>query len=148
MSISLEQCVEILGQEGIRHHVDPAENALRIVFLTHRYQNLRGEKLAIVRLETPDDGTRCRVSIERAFACDGDAATVCQKACSLAAVTPLVNAEFDADFENLRLVVETVVEDGTMTPLQLMSMVDRLVEAAETWHVSMHDARGAGWAAA
>lgn len=148
MSVSLEQCVEILDQEGVRHHVDHAEHAVRIVFLTRTYENLRGEKLAIVRVETPDDGTRCRASIERAFGCEGDIAAVCQAACSLAAITPLVNAELDAEFENLRLVVETVVEDGTITPLQLMSMVDRLVEAAETWHVSIHDARGARRAAA
>ena len=35
------------------------------------------------------------------------------------------------------MVVETVVEDGRLTSLQLLSMVDRLVEAAEAWSVAL-----------
>jgi hypothetical protein len=44
-----------------------------------------------------------------------------------------VAVEYDADFEDLRLVVEVPVEDGDLTGLQLLSMVDRCVEAAEIW---------------
>jgi hypothetical protein len=66
----------------------------------------------------------------------------------LAAGTPLVHAEYDADFENLRMVVETIVEDGSLTQLQLMSMIDRLVEAAEVWHASMESRHAAGRSAA
>ena len=68
---------------------------------------------------------------------DGDVAATCLQLCRLAAETPLVAAEFDADFEDLRMVVETVVEDGGLTSLQLLSMVDRLVEAAEAWSVAL-----------
>lgn len=134
MPITLTQCAEILAGEAVRHHVDDDEQAVRIAFVTRKYRNLRGERLAIVRLETPDNGYRCRASIERAFACEGDMAAICMTACELAAATPLVSVEFDQPCENLRLVVETAVEDGTLTPLQVMSMVDRLVEAAEMWH--------------
>jgi len=148
MPISLPRCAEILARESVRHHVDGAEKVIRIAFVTRRYRNLRGEKLAIVRLETPDGGHRCRVSIERAFPCHGDVAATCLTVCRLAADTPLVGAEFDADFENLRLVVETVVEDGTLTPLQLMSMIDRLVEAAEAWQPNVESVPGGGRAAA
>lgn len=148
MAISLRQCAEILALESVRHHLDHEQQAIRIAFVTRTYRNLRGEKLAIVRVEAPDDGHRCRVSIERAFPADGDAAAACMTACCLAAATPLVNVEFDADFENLRMVVETVVEDGTLTPLQAMSMIDRLVEAAEAWHPSMAAACGPGRSAA
>lgn len=134
MPVSLKECSQMLTKEAVRHHVDDDEGAIRIAFVTRSYRNLRGEKLAIVRLETPDDGHRCRVSIERAFPCDGDIAATCMLVTRLAADTPLVHAEYDADFENLRMVVEMVVEDGVMSRLQLMSIVDRLVEAAEVWH--------------
>jgi hypothetical protein len=117
--------------------VDDEEGVIRIVFVTRSYRNLRDERLAIVRLETPDNGCRCRATIERAFACAGSIQTTCVALAGLAAATPLVHAEYDADFENLRLVVETVVEDGSLTRLQVMSMIDRLVEAAEAWHTAL-----------
>lgn len=148
MPVSLQGCSEMLAAEAVRHHVDDEERAIRIAFVTRTYRNLRGEKLAIVRLETPDDGHRCRVSIERAFGCSGDPAATCLLVTCLAADTPLVHAEYDADFENLRMVVETVVEDGAITPLQLMSMIDRLVEAAEVWQVSIDSLPSVGRAAA
>lgn len=148
MAVSLSFCAEILTRAGVRHHVDPEEHAVRIMFVTRMYLNPRGEQLAIVKLQTPDDGTRCRLSIERAFASSGDPSALCHAACSLAATTPAVHAEFDADFDNLRMVVETVVEDGSLTPLQLMSMVDRLVEAAEEWAGVMAIRHRAGRSAA
>ena len=61
-----------------------------------------------------------------------------------------MSPEFDADFEDLRMVVETVVEDGTLSSLQLLSMVDRLVEAAEVWSVVLAGAEAPSrgrWAA-
>jgi hypothetical protein len=118
----------------VRHHVDREQGAIRVVFVTRNYHNLRGERLAIVRIDTPDAGHRCRVVIERAFPVGGEADVTCGRLCRLAAATPLVGVEFDADGEDLRLVAEMPVEDGTLTPLQLLSMVDRLVEAAEAWH--------------
>ena len=148
MPIGLKECSQMLAAEAVRHHVDEEDQVIRITFVTRTYCNLRGEKLAIVRLETPDDGHRCRVSIERAFACDGDIAATCMLVACLAADAPLVHAEYDADFENLRMVVETVVEDGAITPLQLMSMIDRLVEAAEVWQVSIDSLPSADRAAA
>ena len=148
MPVSLKECSRLLTLESVRHHVDDDEEAIRIAFVTRSYRNLRGEKLAIVRLETPDDGHRCRASIERAFACGDDIAATCMLVACLAADTLLVHAEYDADFENLRMVVETVVEDGTLTPLQLMSMIDRLVEAAEMWSGNIDSLRVAGRSAA
>ena len=148
MPVGLNECSHMLSAEAVRHHVDDEERAIRIAFVTRTYRNLRGEKLAIVRLETPDDGHRIRVSIDRAFGCSGDPAGTCMLVSCLAADTPLVHAEYDADFENLRMVVETVVEDGAITRLQLMSMIDRLVEAAEAWQVSIENLPSAGRAAA
>lgn len=148
MAIGLTRCSEMLSEEAVRHHIDDEEGVIRVAFVTRSYCNLRGEKLAIVRLETPDEGRRCRASIERAFPCKGDIATTCMVMSCLAADTPLVHAEFDADFENLRMVVETVVEDGELTTLQVMSMIDRLVEAAESWHLSVESERQSGRLAA
>lgn len=139
MPMNLSRCATILSRDGVRHHVDAEENAIRAVFVTRQYRNPRGERLAIVRIETPDDGYRCRVTIERAFAVGPDAATTCLALCRMAADTPLVGIEFDEPEENFRLAIEAVVEDGELTRLQLLSMVDRIVEAAELWHAA-HDA--------
>ena len=136
MATSLVQCVEILSAEGMRHHLDEEQAVIRVAFVTRGYENLRGERLAIVRIETPDDGSRCRVAIERAFDVDGDPATACLRFARFAADTPLVGFEFDADREDLRIVAEMPVEDGELTPLQLVSLVDRIVEAAECWYAA------------
>ena len=137
MPTSLSQCARALAEEGVRHHVDEAEQAIRVAFVTRHYRNLRGERLAIVRIETPDEGHRCRVSIGRAFAVGADPDATCGRLCRLAADTALIGIEFDADREDLRMVAEMPVEDGTVSRLQLLSMVDRLVEAAEVWHFGL-----------
>lgn len=137
MPTSLSQCARALAEEGVRHHVDEAEQAIRVAFVTRHYRNLRGERLAIVRIETPDEGHRCRVSIGRAFAVGADPDATCGRLCRLAADTALIGIEFDADREDLRMVAEMPVEDGTVSRLQLLSMVDRLVEAAEVWHFAL-----------
>lgn len=129
----LSHCAEILSKERVRHHVDVEDNVIRVVFVTRNYRNLRGEKLAIAQIAAPDDGRRCRVTIERAFAPGPDAAATCLALCQAACDTPLVGIEFDADCENLRLVAETLVENGGLTRRQLLSMVDSVVEAAEVW---------------
>jgi hypothetical protein len=138
MPMTLSRCAAILAQDGVRHHVDPDEAVIRAVFVTRHYRNPRGERLAIVRIETPDDGFRCRVSIQRAFAVGPDAATTCLALCRIAADTPLVGIEYDEPAEDLRMVIEAVVEDGELTRLQLLSMIDRVVEAAETWHAAFN----------
>jgi hypothetical protein len=76
--------------------------------------------------------------IQRAFTPGPDIATTCLTLCQMAADTPLVGIEYDAAAENLRMVIEAVVEDGELTRLQLLSMIDRLVEAAEAWHVAIN----------
>ena len=136
----LSHCAEILSKERVRHHVDVEHNVIRMVFVTRNYRNLRGEKLAIAQIAAPDDGRRCRVTIERAFAAGPDAAATCLALCRAAADTPLVGIEFDADCENLRLVAETLVEDGGLTRLQLLSMVNSVVEAAEIWQAAAVEA--------
>lgn len=138
MPTNLSRCAALLKRDGIRHHVDDEDAAVLAVFVTRRYVNPRGERFAVVRIETPDDGRRCRASIARAFCPSGDPAAACLAACRLAAETPLVGVECHADA--LHLVVETVVEDGRLTKLQLFTMVDRLVEAAEAWQAVMHTA--------
>ena len=138
MPMSLSRCATILSQDGVRHHVDIEDAAIRAVFVTRQYRNPRGERLAIVRIETPDDGYRCRVTLQRAFDVGPDAATTCLALCRMAADTPLVAIEYDEPAEDLRMVIEAVVEDGELTRLQLLSMVDRLVEAAEVWHTALN----------
>ncbi len=133
MPTSIAECARLLSQQGLRHHVDAEEAVIRLVFVTQRYRNRRDEKLAVLSLETPDEGRRVRLCLARAFEPGDDPAALCLRACCLAADTPLVSVEFDADFDDLRLVVEAAVEDGALAPLQVLAMIDRLVEAAEAW---------------
>lgn len=141
MATTLSRCARMLTDDGVRHHVDHEQGVIRAAFVTRHFLNSRGEKLAIVQIDTPDDGHRCRVSLPRAFASGPDLAATCLRLCQLAADTPLVGVEAAAD-EELRLVIEMVVEDGRLTRLQLLSMVDRLVEAAEAWHLALAAAPG------
>lgn len=139
MPIDLTACATMLTRDGVRHHMDMAEGVIRTVFVTRHYRNPRGERLAVVRIDTPDDGHRCRVSLPRAFPSDTDPAGTCLALCRLAADTPAVAVELDAE-EGVRLVVETIVENGRLTPLQLVSMIDRVVAAAEAWSVAIEAA--------
>lgn len=50
-------------------------------------------------------------------------------------------AEIDAEFDNLRMVVEAVVEDGDLTRQQLMAMIDSLAVAVDVWHVVLRGVR-------
>jgi len=137
MATSLSQCAKFLAREGVRHHMDVEDGTIRLVRVTRRYRNLRGERLLIVGIETPDEGYRCRVSIPRAFAVGSDPATRLEKLCRLAAETPLVGVEYRADTADIRLVAEMPVEDARLTPLQLLTLVDRLSEAAEAWYARL-----------
>lgn len=141
MSTSLSACATLLTEDGIRHHLDTHDAAIRLVFVTRYYKNPRGERLAIVRLETPDAGRRLRVSLARAFATAGDPAATCLALCTFAADTPLVGVEYDADGEGLRLVAETAIEDGRLTKRQLLATIERVIEAAEAWHIALRAPR-------
>jgi len=146
MPTSIADCAHLLAQQGLRHHVDSEQAMIRLVFVTRQYRNLRSEKLVVMSIEAPDEGHRVRLCISRAFASAHDPAAMCLATCRLAADTPLVAVEFDRDSDDLRMVVEAAVEDGSLAPLQLMSMIDRLVEAAEVWATVLaettHDTRG------
>jgi hypothetical protein len=133
MPTSLSACARLLAKLGLRHHVDADAGVIWLVFVTREYKNLRGEHLAVVGLETPDEGQRVRACISRAFALGDDPACTCLELCRLAADMPLVSAEFDADQAHLRLVVETAVEEGSLSASQVAAMIDRIVEAAEAW---------------
>lgn len=133
MPTSIATCARLLTKLGLRHHVDADEGVIWLVVVTREYKNLRGEHLAVVGLETPEDGQRVRACISRAFAPGNDPARTCLELCRRAADVPLVAVEFDAAQADLRLVVETAVEDGSLSALQVAAMIDRIVEAAEAW---------------
>lgn len=137
MPWTMKDCAAAVAETGLRFHHDEAEQVIRLVFVTSCYRNRRGEHLAVVTLALPDAGQRLRLSIERAIDPGGDPAAVCLAACRFAAAVPLVGVEYDADFDNLRLVVEATVDRATINQEQLRIMIDRLVDAAELWQ--------AGW---
>jgi hypothetical protein len=117
----------------VRHHVDVEQGVIRVLWITRDYLSLRQENLAILQITAPDDGQRCRVTLERAFAVGRDPAATCLELCRAAADTPGVGIEFDAGVDNLRMVVEAAVEDGELTQRQLAVMIGSLAEAAERW---------------
>lgn len=133
MPWTLKDCVETLGRTDFRYHFDEAERVIRLVFVTSRYRNCRGEHLAVVTVAMPEAEQRLRVSIERVSDVGDDPAATCLAACQFAAAMPLVAVEYDAEFENLRLVSETVIADGSLTQLQLQALLDRMVDGVEIW---------------
>lgn len=141
MAVSLNRCALHLSGAHIPYHHDAEQDVIRVVRLTCEYRNLRDEKMAILQITTPDEGRRCRVTIERAFRASEDTASICRELCRAAADTPLVGVEFDAEFDNLRMVVEAVVEDGDLTRQQLMAMIDSLAVAVDVWHVVLRGMR-------
>ncbi len=146
MPWTLRDCTSALKQTDLRFNHDEAEQVIRLVFVTNRYQNRRGEHLAVVTAAVLDLGQRLRVSIERAVEVGDDPAATCLLACRFAAAMPLVGVEYDDEFENLRLVADVPIADGSLTPLQLRTMIDRLVDAAELWQALSDRNRSDGWA--
>lgn len=119
MAVGIDDLAALLGACGMRHHVDAEQGVIRVVFVTETYRNLRDERLAIVTLATPEEGRIVRGTIEWAFACGGDAPRACEQFCRMAADTPLVGVEYDADGDNVRMVVESCLEDATATSQQV-----------------------------
>jgi hypothetical protein len=146
MPWTLRDCASALKQTDLRFNHDETDQVIRLVFVTSSYQNRRGEHLAVVTAAVLDLGQRVRVSIERAIEVDNDPAATCLLACRFAAAMPLVGVEYDDEFENLRLVADVPVADGSLTPLQLRTMVERLVDAAELWQALSDRNRRDGWA--
>lgn len=132
MAVRLEDVAALLRHCSVRHHVDAEQGVIRVVFVTEAYRNLRDERLAIVTLATPEQGGTVRGTIERAFATGSDVSRACEQFCRMAADTPLVGVEYDPDGDNLRMVVESSIEDAAASQ-QVLSMLGRLVLAAEIW---------------
>ncbi len=141
MPITQKECAAYLSAAKIRHHYDPQDDVTRVVWITNHYVNRRAERLAIITLALPDSGRRFRLSIERAFDVGDDPAGLCLSLCCCAADTPLVGVEYDVDSENIRLVIDVAVEDGTLSSEQLLVMFGRLIEAAECWAVAVFGGR-------
>ena len=137
MPTSISECSALLADGGIRHHVDAEQEVIRVAFVSRRYRNLRGEKLIVIAIESRDGGRRCRASIQRVFPVATDAASLCIELCRLAADVPFVAVEFAAASDNLCLVADIPIEDGSLTSQQLMAMLARLVDAAEEWTVAL-----------
>lgn len=123
----------LLDKAGMAHHLDREDGVVRLVFVTRRYRNLRGERLAIVTLTAADDGRSCQATIERAFAAGDDPAATCLAACRLAQASRGVAVAVDAASATLSLSMTTVLEGTRLTGGQLLAMIDTLVMTAEAW---------------
>lgn len=143
MAVTIGELAELCAAGGLRHHLDAEEGTIRVVFVTRDYVNARGERLAILRIEAVEGGTRCRVVLERAFATGRRAAATCLAICEATGDVPLVRIEHDRASRSLRLVAELAIEDGTVTARQLFALIDGLVEAAEAGQRAIV-ARGGG----
>lgn len=68
MLVTTRHVSALLTAAGIRHHLDREEDSLRVVFVTTDSLSPRSERLTILRLDVADQGRRCRVTLDRAFA--------------------------------------------------------------------------------
>lgn len=137
MPLNVQCYARLLAEQGLKHHLDAEEGVLRIVLVTRAYRNARGEKLLILTVDAPDDGDRLRARIAFAFPPGDDPARLCLLLCRLTAETPFVAVEFEAEREDLALVAEMPVLDGSVTAGQLLALIDGLVAAAEEWQLVM-----------
>lgn len=142
MPTDLTTCSRLLSEAGIRHHVDPDQGVIRVVFVTRHYRNARGERVAVLTLDTPDDGRSCRVRLERAFPAGDDPGAICLTLCRLAADLPGVGFRYDDASRSITLALVSVVEDARLTAAQLCGILDRLVLAAEACQRHLGDRAG------
>ncbi len=131
MPLNMRRYAQLLAEQGLKHHLDAEEGVLRMLLVTRVYRNARGENVLILTVDAPDDGDRLRARIAFAFPPGDDPARLCLLLCRLTAETPLVAVEFDAEREDLALVAEMPVIDGSVTVRQLLALVNGLVAAAE-----------------
>lgn len=132
MAIDLSDLSRALAASRIRHHVDAEERVIRVVCATPSYENLRGERIAILRIEPACEGRIARVALARVSACGEDAAAACERLARVAASEPLVGVEFDAAEGDLRFVAQAWVEERSLSTGELPAMIDALIRAAET----------------
>lgn len=135
MSLNVQCYAQLLAEQGLKHHLDAEEGVLRMLLVTRGYRNARGENILILTVDAPGDGDRLRARIPFAFPPGDDPARLCLLLCRLTTGTPLVAVEFDAEREDLTLVAEMPVIDGSVTARQLLALVDGLVAAAEEWQI-------------
>lgn len=131
MPLNMRRYAQLLAEQGLKHHLDAEEGVLRMLLVTRGYRNARGENILILTVDAPDDGDRLRARIAFAFPPGDDPARLCLLLCRLTVETPLVAVEFDAEREDLALVAEMPVIDGSVTARQLLALVNGLVAAAE-----------------
>lgn len=142
MPTDLDHCGRLLQKSGIRHHVDLDQDLIRVVFVTRHYRNARGERVAILTLDTPDAGRSCRVRLERAFSAGDDPGAICLALCRLAADLPGIGFRYDDASRTVALAAVCVVEDGRLTAAQVCGLLDRVVLAAESCQRHLGDRAG------
>lgn len=131
MGTTIGELSAICGRAGLRHHLDSDELVICAVLVTPRYLSARGERLAILRIEAPDSGNRCRVALERVCPVGRSPAGTWLAAARCLGDLPFVRLEDDPASQSLRLVAEMPVEDGAVTMRQLCALLDGVVAAAE-----------------
>jgi hypothetical protein len=138
MAVTVEAFAKLCAAGGLRHHHDAAEGVVRVVLVTQCYINPRAERLAILRIEAAEAGTRLRVVLDRAFATGQRPAATCLAVCQAASDVPFVRLELDRESSSMRLVAEMPLEDGQVTARQLFALVDSVVAAAEAGQQALY----------
>jgi len=131
MAIDLTELAVLLRVSGIRHHVDVEEGVIRVVWVTRSFENLRGERHAILRIEPTCAGRVCRVTLARVADCGERAAASCERLARVAAHEPLVGVEYDPLKADLRLAAAAWVEHREFAPTELLAMIRGVIGAAE-----------------
>ena len=142
MGMTIGELSAICERAGLRHHLDPEELVIRVVLVTPRYVNARGEPLAILQIEAPDSGNRCRVVLERVCPVGRTPADTWLAAMRCLGDLPFVRLEEDLASHSLRLVAEMPLEDGAVTMRQLCALCDGIVAAAEAVQAASGRRRG------
>ncbi len=131
--MNLWRCSAILSVAGIPHHHDTQEEVIRMLFITTRYRNTRGEKLLVMSLAVSADGCHYRLWIPQPFGADRHSTATHMSLRQLPGESLLFRVERDAESWGVRMLCEMPCGNSEFVSHNLETTIRCLIAASETW---------------
>jgi len=131
--VNLWRCSAILSVAGIPHHHDLEEEVIRMLFITTRYRNRRGEKLLVMSLAVSADGCHYRLWVPQPFGTDRHSTATHMSLRQLACESLLFRVERDAESWGVRMLCEMPCGNSAFVSHKLDTTIRCLITASETW---------------
>ena len=131
--VNILRCSAILSVAGIPHHHDSEEEVIRMLFITTRYRNRRGEKLLVMSLAVSADGCHYRLWVPQPFGTDRHSTATYMSLRQLACESLLFRVERDAESWGVRMLCEMPCGNSECVSHKLETTIRCLIAASETW---------------